>query len=263
LKNRPNQRNAGNGRIALRFQIEHDGLAVPEHHRSTKDLMKAWAICAALLLSWATAAHSASDKSVLDIAPTLAELGSDWTTNQIVYLIDPRCQPPEQVYPGHPEPIKHLDHHRQMMKSSGRTGYLRMHYGCGDLTVNRGGYHVYLQRWENPEMLNSQRFQEWKRLDRPAPDVGQEAYWKSGDMYDGLVFRRDQYLVIVEFGPASDYSRATRLAQVIDAKITGQLIPKAPEPERLKSVEPDGTANWSQPVRPHTNPTSGAAGSGR
>ncbi len=52
-------------------------------------------------------------------------------------------------------------------------------------------------------------------------------------MFDRLVFRRDQYLVIVEFGPALDYSKATRLAQVIDAKITGQPIPKPPQPGKV------------------------------
>lgn len=192
--------------------------------------MKRSAFGAVLLLSWATVAHSASDKSVLDIAPTLAELGNGWTTNQIVYLIDPRCEPPERTYPGHPDPKSLLDYLRQMMESSGRTGYLRMQYGFGDLTINHGGYHVFLQRWVSPEALSGQRFQEWNRIDRPAPDVGQEAYWKDGDMYDGLVFRRDQYLVIVEFGAASDYARATRLAQVIDAKITGKHVPKASEP---------------------------------
>jgi hypothetical protein len=211
--------------------------------------MKRPVFCAALLLSWATAVHSASDRSVLDIAPTLAELSNGWTTNRIVYLIDPRCEPPEQVYPGHPNPKSLLDYHRQMMKSSGRTGYLRMHYGFGDLTVNRGGYHVYLQRWVDSNSLSGQRFQEEKHIDRPIPDVGQEAYWKSDAMYDGLVFRRDQYLVIVEFGPTSDYARATRLAQVIDAKIMGKRVPKAPEPQSRKSVEPDGPANGNQLTR--------------
>jgi hypothetical protein len=214
-------------------------VAVAELCRSTKARrMKASAFFGvALLLLWTTPARSASDKAVLDIAPTLAELGNGWTTNQIVFCIDPRSEPPEQVYPWHPDPKSLLNYLRQMMQFSGRTGCLRMHYGFGDLTVNQGAYHVYLQRWESPETLSDPSFQESKRIDRPAPRVGQQAYWKRNDMCDGLVFRRDQYLVIIEFGSMSDYSKATRLAKVIDAKITGLRVPEAPELERQKDVE--------------------------
>ena len=109
---------------------------------------------AALLLCWFPTLLAAVDKPVLEIAPTLSELGKEWTTNQLVLLIDPLGKPPQIVCPGNPDPEGLLATFRQMMKSSGRTGYLRMHYGRGDLVVNQGAYHVYLQRWTNADALN-------------------------------------------------------------------------------------------------------------
>jgi hypothetical protein len=188
--------------------------------------MRALLLVSGLLLWWIPASRGAVDKAVLELAPTMAELGNGWTTNQLILVIDPLGKPPEEVSPRHPDPEKLLKLHRQMMESSGRTGYLRIHYGHGDLVVNRGAYHVYLQRWANAEVLRRQHFQEGQTIDRRIPEVGQAGEWKRTEMYDSLIFRHDPYLVIIEFGRASDYTLATRLAEVIDAKIMGRSIQK-------------------------------------
>jgi hypothetical protein len=179
-----------------------------------------------ILLCLVPGLRAAVDKPVLELAPTLAELGKEWTTNQVVLLIDPLGKLPEAVDAGNPDPKGLLRTFRNMMRSTGRTGYLRMHYGRGDLVVNRGAYHVYLQRWTSSEVLNRRQFQESESIPRRAPDVGQTASWKRTEMYDNLVFQRDQYLVIIEFGRASDYTYATRLAELIDAKIVDRAVPK-------------------------------------
>jgi hypothetical protein len=186
-------------------------------------------LAAVLIFYWVTGC-AAADKSVLEIAPTLAELGNGWTTMETNHLIDPLCQPSELVKEGHPSPEKLLKSLRDMMKSTGRTGYLAMHYGYGDMVINRGGYRVSIQRWPSAEDVDKDPVQQAERVKRSPPNIGQEAYWTEGAMLHGLVFRRGQYRVVTECGPKSDHDNLVRLAEVIDAKISGKPIPQRPGP---------------------------------
>jgi hypothetical protein len=174
-------------------------------------------------------AKAVEERPILEIAPTLAELGPEWTTNQIAYLLDARSHPSEvDLYDRTPSPV--LEFHRAQMKKDGRTGYATIHYGRGNLVMNRGLYRVYIQRWSDKWTLQN-RWIEWKmyptRIVRPAPPLGEDCYWRDDGSFQDFVFRRGLFHVIVEAGSDSDYLPMIRLAEVINAKIAGRRLPLA------------------------------------
>jgi hypothetical protein len=183
-------------------------------------------------------ADAAQEKAVLEVVPSLAELGEGWTTNIVAYLLDPRSQPPEIDFKSEPAKSLRLTEQREAMKTNKRTGCGLILYGRGDLVMNRGLYRVYIQRWADSRSLHNS-WVDFKmnpaRVVRNHPAVGEDFYW-TNDWWretcvgQNLVFRRGLFHVVVEAGPESDDAQMVQLAQAIDAKITGRVKPAEPRP---------------------------------
>jgi hypothetical protein len=206
-------------------------LAHPTNHKPgfRDHCMKTYLSLLLVVIAWSCRTQAAEGKAILDVAPSLTELGESWTTNLIAYLLDPRSQPSEVDYLRGPKSSPVLDYHRQQMKSDGRTGYGTILYGHGGMVMNKGLYRVYIQRWSNTPSLDK-RWVDWKsrltRVVRSAQSVGEAFFWAEDGMFQKLTFRRGLFHVVVEAGSASDFTWMVRLAEVIDAKIQGQPIPK-------------------------------------
>ena len=198
---------------------------------------------AALLIAWVgwTAnAVAAEEKSILAVAPTLAELGDGWTTNFVAYLIDPRSSPSEIDYQGNPATSPRLESQRLEMRINGRTGCGLMFYGRGDLIMNSGLYRVYIQRWSDRRALHND-WVTWKmnpaRVIHDMQSVGEdyfwiEEWWRETRLRQNLVFRRGLFHVTVEAGAQSDWSAMVRLAQAIDQRIRIRHAGSTPETGR-------------------------------
>ena len=81
-----------------------------------KAAMKIHPVILLLVLIFLTQARPAEEKPILEIAPTLAELGAGWTTNIVAYLLDPLSKPAVIAYRGNSESDRLLDHLRTTMK---------------------------------------------------------------------------------------------------------------------------------------------------
>jgi hypothetical protein len=182
-----------------------------------------------ITLAWASSfLHAAEEKAILSVAPSLVELGPGWTTNLIACLLDPLSNPSEVDY-FNDKPSRLLEFHREQMKKDGRTGYATIHYGQGNMVMNEGLYRVYIQRWADVRALRDRWF-DWKmyptRIARASRAIGIDSYWRDDGSFQEFCFRRGLFHVIVQGGSESAYSPMIRLAEVIDAKITGHSIPR-------------------------------------
>jgi hypothetical protein len=204
-------------------------------------------VCAGLMLiqSWIGQAHAAEEKPILAIVPKVAELGEDWTTNVVAYLLDPKSQPSEIDYQRDAESSPALFVQREVMKTNGRTGCALVLYGCGDLIENSGLHRVFIQRWENRRLLHNQ-WVRWKmdpnRVVRTTPDIGEDYFWtqewwRQTLVRQNFIFRRGLFHVVIETGAEINPERITRLAEVLDAKIRGRPVPK---PVAVGNREPEG-----------------------
>ena len=196
--------------------------------------MRTWTICGLACLLWAGDLRGAEDKPLLEVAPTLAELGSGWTTNFVAYLLDPRSQPSEIDFQGNPATSARLEAQRLEMKTNGRTGCGLFIYGRGDVIMNSGLFRVYVQRWAQTRALHN-HWVDWKmnpaRVVRTTPAIGEdffwtEEWWRETRVRQNLVFRRGLFQVTIEAGSESDSAAMVRLGQAIDARIKGR--PAAP-----------------------------------
>jgi hypothetical protein len=188
------------------------------------------------LLSTMPIFHTREENAILDVAPSVSELGAGWTTSLVAYLLDPRSCPSEIDYHGDAESSPQLGAQREVMKTNGRTGCGLVLYGHGDLIMNSGLYRVYIQRWNNRRSLHN-CWVDWKmnpnRIVRDTSPVGEDSFWvnewwRQTLVRQHLVFRRGLFHVVVEAGAESDFAPMIRLAQVLDAKIRGRSIPEAP-----------------------------------
>jgi hypothetical protein len=176
--------------------------------------------------------EAASERAVLEVAPSLGELGAGWTTNSIVALLDAKSQAPgtSSKRTADPKGKQTATLLRDTGGAKGQMGWVRMEYGRGDLVLNRGAYFVSIQRWGNTNALEK-AWSGWKT--RPdymtwrGPAIGEACYWTEYEKYHGLTFRRGLFHIVVSCGSESEHSGLLRLAEVIDAKIAGRPIPKA------------------------------------
>lgn len=191
-------------------------------------------------LAWTTCLAAVEEKSILSIAPTVAELGEGWTTNLVAYLIDPSSHPSEIDYQGNPATSQRLESQRLEMRINGRTGCGLLFYGRGNLIMNSGLYRVYIQRWGNRRALHNE-WVTWKmnpaRVVHDMPHVGEdyfwiEEWWRQTRLRQNLVFRRGLFHVTVEAGAESDWAAMVRLAQAIDERIRSPRPAAAPETGR-------------------------------
>jgi hypothetical protein len=168
-------------------------------------------------------ARGAEEKAILDVAPTLAELGEGWTTNVVAYLLDPRSRPTEIDYHrDDPKSSPVLEIHRKQMAADGRTGYGMMLCGCSNTVANAGFCRVYIQRWGNTRTLHN-RWVDWKMLPTRVlhahPPVGEDSFWREDCMFQEFTFRRGLFHVCIEAGHGFDYRLLVHVAEIIDAKI--------------------------------------------
>jgi hypothetical protein len=166
-------------------------------------------------------------KAILNVLPSLAELGPGWTTNQVAYLIDPLSQPSEIDYQSDPKTSGKLAGQREAMKTNGRTGCGMVYYGRGDLVMNSGLYRVTIQRWAEKRPLHN-AWVTWKmnpsRVVRSCPAVGEDYFWvnewwRETLLRHHLVFRRGLFHVLIEAGADSDVLQMVRLGEAIDRRI--------------------------------------------
>src|SRR5262249_38086455 len=153
-------------------------------------------------LMW-TGVAALPERSVLDVVPSVTELGEGWTTNVVAYLIDARSQPPEIDYQNDPKVSLLLEAQRQAMTTNNRTGCGLVLFGRGDLVMNRGLYRVYIQRWNSKRALHN-AWVGWKmnpnRVVRNNSPVGEDFFWivdwwRQTPVEQDLVFRRGLFHV--------------------------------------------------------------------
>ena len=178
------------------------------------------------------------EKAVLDVAPTLQELGSGWTTNIVAYLLDPLSNPPEIDYHGDVRDSPLLEYQRDLMAKTSRTGCGMLLYGRSNLVMNSGLYRVHIQRWSNHRALHNA----WvgykmdpTRVVRDTPAIGEDLFWTNDWWREtlvgrNLVFYRGLFHVVVEAGADSELQPMIHLAQVIDAKITRKAPTHSQDP---------------------------------
>lgn len=179
--------------------------------------MKAWNQLATCFLLCSLTIHAAERRPLLEVAPTVAELGEGWKAHRMIFLIDPLSQPSEI---GSEDLLKTMS---KMMADTGREAYLGMAIGHRAMTNHE--CRVNIQRWPSAEALTNHHYRKDPLPGKAPPRIGQEAYWTGGEFVSGLAYRLDQYLVVIE-GWASDDARILRLAKVIEAKLAGKPIPK-------------------------------------
>jgi hypothetical protein len=174
-------------------------------------------------LIWISHSLAADEKAILEIAPTVVELGAGWTTNSVDSLIDPRSHPSEIGFDRKRNPMEMTALLRAGTKAVPGLGWGRFIYSRGDRVIS-----VNIQRWANTNSLD-QNWKRWKSRPevgmRPGPSIGDEACLAGGESRQSLFFRRDAFHVIVSTDTASNVSAMIRLADVIDAKICGRPIP--------------------------------------
>jgi hypothetical protein len=198
------------------------------------------------LFGWLAWAAPTEEKSVLDLAPTLSELGDGWTTNRVLALVDPQ-RTTAGVSSQKPATVKGTTNSvRTTRKARASTGWVRMEYGKGDLLLNQGAYFVSIQRWTSTNALE-QAWNGWTT--RPdytrwrGSTLGENCYWTEDAKFHGLTFRRGLFHVVVTCGARSDHSGLLRLAEVIDAKIVGRRIPEQPTQNHSWLMPPDSLGN--------------------
>jgi hypothetical protein len=207
-----------------------------------------------LLLQWGllfvclclAPAQAAQEKAILDVAPSLTELGAGWTTNSIVTLLDPLSHPSGVAFKKQPDAKVMTNFLQTPLKTKGQMGWGRFHYGRGDMVLNGGLYFVSLQRWGNTNALEK-AWKGWKtRPDNAVwrgPPIGEHCYWTEDEKFHGLTFRRGLFHAVVTSGSKSDRSGLIRIAEVIDDKITGRPIPKQEEAR----IDPPAKGNEPKP----------------
>lgn len=189
-----------------------------------------------LLLSTGSFASTVwEEKAVLEVVPTVVELGNGWTTNLVTYLIDPKSNPSEIDHKGDPATSAEIRDQREDMKTNGRTGCAMILYGRTNLVMNRGLFRVCIQRWNNTRSLHN-AWAGWKmnpsRVVRPLRAVGEDVFWVNQWSRDTLVsqdmvFRRGLFHVTIQAGSESDPALIVRLGEAVDAKIRGRPVPAA------------------------------------
>jgi hypothetical protein len=183
------------------------------------------------------------ERAVLDVVPSLSELGAGWTTNVVAFLLDPHSHPSEIDSRGDARTSPELSVQREIMKTNNRTGCGLVLYGRGDLIMNRGLYRVYIQRWSDRRSLHNS-WVGWKmnpnRVVRDAAAVGEDCFWvnewwRQTLVRQNFVFRQGLFHVVVEAGPDSDAAHMVLLARAIRAKILGRPIPAFSRARLLES----------------------------
>ena len=210
--------------------------------------MKALRLAAAIALVALSSAGADADRPLLDLAPTPAELGQGWITNQLLVLIDPLSKPSERVDSGNPLPTEAVSHYKQAMLNSGSKAYLQLRLMHRDAS-GRAAYRVYLQRWPSSRALVRAVPFAPESTNLPPPEFGQASRWTDAVGFDRLTFRRDQYCAVIDFDAAASPPRAPlasaageplpnwqgitdaeylvlrRIAQVLDSKLAERSIP--------------------------------------
>jgi hypothetical protein len=195
--------------------------------------VRRYVLCGLVCWFGLTGVRAAGPKAILDLAPSLTELGEGWTTNLVVSLLDPLSSLPDKR--GKPSSTRpSIPGLKRTGKPTTGMGWGRFHYGRGDLEVNGGGYFVSIQRWTNTNTLD-RVWRQWQTSTnaeqqvRSRSAIGEDSYWTETDRFHSLTFRRAVFHVVVECGPKSDHSQLLHLAEVIDHKISPRP-PSKPKP---------------------------------
>ena len=216
--NLPNERDRGDGGIPSQFDFKGSARRASSRAFPGETIMRTCVQLSACLFLSCVSMPGAESKSLLDVAPTVAELGEGWKLGTTTLLIDPLSRPAEI---GPAELIKVT---REMMKRTGREAYLRIALGHSAMTNHE--CQVYLQRWPSTDALNNHHYRKPDPLPGKAPPaVGQEGCWSGGPFVSSLSYRLDQYLIVIE-GWTSDDARLLRLAKVIEAKLLEKSVPR-------------------------------------
>ncbi len=179
---------------------------------------------------WLAQAAAGEQRPVLDMAPSIAELGADWTTNTVISVLDPPRPSSGTNSKADLTQKKATSASRKAKQATGQTAWVRIEYSRRDTILNPETYYVSIQRWSNTNALDKV-WTGWKT--RPeytfwhSPPFGEDAFWTEDNKFHGLTFRRGIFHVVITCGSQSAHAGLFRLAEVIDAKIQGKSIPKA------------------------------------
>jgi len=189
--------------------------------------VKNWLLLFSLLCLSLVRGQAAGATAILDVVPALSELGADWTTNATVTILDPLSRPAR--HPGHAPSKGMTNVFAAKAAAKDQMGWGRFHFGRGNLLLNQGAYFVSIQRWDRTNTLNTAWTGWQSRPDytpwRGAP-IGESCFWTEDAKFHGFTFRRGLFHVVITCGAQSDHAGLFRLAEVIDAKISGKSIPK-------------------------------------
>src|SRR5690242_18295578 len=139
----------------LRHFISPRAILVPMWRFNSHRAQRLAAAVGILLGLACAVVHAAQEKAVLEVAPTLADLGPGWTTNIVAYLLDPLSKPSEIDYQHDVRDSALLEYQRDLMSRTSRSGCGMLLYGRGNLVMNSGLYRVHIQRWSNRRALHN------------------------------------------------------------------------------------------------------------
>jgi hypothetical protein len=202
----------------------------------------------------AAPAESSTSSGVVSVAPQISELGAGWGERRVIFAIDPLGQPAEFVNAyASQNPTNRALIVRDVRKALTDNGSV----GIGEFWYGHSGEYLELviSRYPDHQSLENN----WKELSAKfdtnavAPKVGQSAAWLdigAGAPGRMFVFRQGLFTGWVSCKKSVSGEPLMRLV-------------KATADQMAKAAELGGAGNRSQPVGPHTNRTSAAAGSGR
>jgi hypothetical protein len=167
---------------------------------------------------------AATEVGIGRILPTITELGSGWTSNRIVLLVDPLSSPSEVADARDaPEPEAMLRSTRESMRRSHRTGQAFIRYHLGNQQFG-----VFINRFDSKSAAEANWTKSVEEEATAATSVPRQIgeRVRSGNrngMHNHLTFLRGQYFVTVECGLASGWKDIEHLARAIDEKLVKEM----------------------------------------
>ena len=166
------------------------------------------------------AAGAERQPSISQIAATVTQLGSGWTSSRVVALIDPLCSPSEMADENEdPQGFLRLAR-SQLQKQPRREAYAILRYYGG----STGRYHtnalVYIVRWKSKADIGNDWGYDKETKDSPGalPKIGEEVrFSQRHGMHNNITFRRGSYLIDVEGPIVYGVEYLKRLAEVLDS----------------------------------------------
>ncbi len=169
------------------------------------------AVLAAGLLAFLLCRTQAAQVGIATILPSLADLGSGWTSNSIAVLLDPLSSPGEVA-----EGPAWRESARRVVSKPGFEAHAVARYFYGT-----NGLLVLVNRLKTKDDIREDwwRDPETKAPSGGLPAVGEEVrFYRRHGMHSAIAFRRGNYLIEVET-VAAPMDKVRQMAELLDAKL--------------------------------------------